>query len=176
MGVHRALVVTDDALEAGRIAESLRTAGWEAHPAANAQQAAESLKAGGIDLVVTGPQALGHVVPERRGSALLVLASPESAAEALEGTQDDLVDLVCKPAHMPEIQWRAQRLVRLRDSDTRLLDRLLSSEIAFDEFEKELLKAALRRTDGNQTRAARLLGLTRRTLQYRIEKHGVKGS
>ena len=29
---------------------------------------------------------------------------------------------------------------------------------------------ALAKTDGNVTRAARLLGLTRRTLQYRLEK------
>ncbi|MHC5051814.1 MAG: sigma-54-dependent transcriptional regulator [Planctomycetota bacterium] len=45
-----------------------------------------------------------------------------------------------------------------------------SSEIAFDEFEREVLVQALERTHGNQSRAARLLGMTRRTLQYRIDK------
>jgi len=54
-----------------------------------------------------------------------------------------------------------------------LVARLLNSEIAFDDFEKEILVRALQRTRGNQTRAARLLGMTRRTLQYRIDKFDI---
>jgi DNA-binding NtrC family response regulator len=56
------------------------------------------------------------------------------------------------------------------NGDDQLVDRLMSSEIAFDEFEREVLVQALQRTQGNQSRAARLLGMTRRTLQYRIDK------
>ena len=51
-----------------------------------------------------------------------------------------------------------------------LVARLLGSEIPFEEFERELLTMALQRTHGNQSRAARMLGMTRRTLQYRIDK------
>jgi len=51
-----------------------------------------------------------------------------------------------------------------------LVSRLMNSEIAFEDFERELLVRALERTHGNQTRAARMLGMTRRTLQYRIDK------
>ena len=39
--------------------------------------------------------------------------------------------------------------------------------------ERSLLEQALRRTDGNKTQAAVLLGLTRDTLRYRLEKHGI---
>ncbi|MHC4970889.1 MAG: sigma-54-dependent transcriptional regulator [Planctomycetota bacterium] len=56
------------------------------------------------------------------------------------------------------------------NGEGQLVDRLMSSEIAFDEFEREVLVQALERTHGNQSRAARLLGMTRRTLQYRIDK------
>jgi len=56
------------------------------------------------------------------------------------------------------------------NGETQLVDRLMSSEIAFDEFEREVLVQALQRAHGNQSRAARLLGMTRRTLQYRIDK------
>ena len=37
-------------------------------------------------------------------------------------------------------------------------------------LERRLILGAMEKTDGNVTRAARLLGLSRRTLQYRLEK------
>jgi len=41
------------------------------------------------------------------------------------------------------------------------------------EVERELIRQALERADGNRTRAAELLGLTRDTLRYRAEKFGL---
>ncbi|MEN8169106.1 MAG: sigma-54 dependent transcriptional regulator [Pseudomonadota bacterium] len=43
--------------------------------------------------------------------------------------------------------------------------------IRLEELEQEMIKQALDRTHGNRTRAARLLGLTRDTLLYRIKKY-----
>mgnify|MGYP003320889083 CR=1 FL=1 len=40
--------------------------------------------------------------------------------------------------------------------------------------ERELIAHALRETNGNQVRAAKLLGITRATLRKRIEKFGIK--
>src|SRR6185436_15258993 len=42
--------------------------------------------------------------------------------------------------------------------------------IDLEAVEKALVLKALEKTQGNVSRAARLLGLTRRTLQYRLEK------
>jgi two-component system, NtrC family, response regulator AtoC len=42
-----------------------------------------------------------------------------------------------------------------------------------DEVERELLVQALEKTAGNVTQAARLLGVSRDTLRYRIQKHGL---
>jgi len=41
---------------------------------------------------------------------------------------------------------------------------------AVDEFERELIVKALQRTGFNQTKAAMMLGTSRRILKYRIEK------
>ena len=41
---------------------------------------------------------------------------------------------------------------------------------ALDEFERELIVKALQKTGFNQTKAALLLGTSRRILKYRIEK------
>ena len=54
-----------------------------------------------------------------------------------------------------------------------LLDRLLCGEINFEEFERQLLLLALRRNKGNQSQTAKMLGMTRRTAQYRIAKFGI---
>jgi DNA-binding NtrC family response regulator len=45
--------------------------------------------------------------------------------------------------------------------------------ISLDELEQEMIRQALERTRGNRSRAARLLGLSRDTLLYRIKKHAL---
>jgi formate hydrogenlyase transcriptional activator len=45
--------------------------------------------------------------------------------------------------------------------------------ISLESFEKDFILQALRKYGGNQTRAAHYLGLTRRTLGYRLEKYGI---
>ncbi|HEX8160498.1 MAG TPA: sigma-54 dependent transcriptional regulator [Pyrinomonadaceae bacterium] len=52
--------------------------------------------------------------------------------------------------------------------------KLPSEGISFEEFERNLIMQAMERTDHNITKAAKLLGLTFRTLQYRLEKFGIK--
>jgi DNA-binding NtrC family response regulator len=44
---------------------------------------------------------------------------------------------------------------------------------AVDEFEEELIRAALVQADFNQTRAAEILGTTRRILKYKMDKLGI---
>lgn len=46
--------------------------------------------------------------------------------------------------------------------------------IILDQVEKELILEALRLKKGNKVQAARLLGITRSALLYRMEKHGIK--
>ncbi|AOT69139.1 sigma-54-dependent transcriptional regulator [Geosporobacter ferrireducens] len=46
--------------------------------------------------------------------------------------------------------------------------------IQLEQLEKSFIEQALERTDHNQTQAAKLLGITRHTLIYRMEKHGIK--
>jgi two-component system NtrC family response regulator len=50
------------------------------------------------------------------------------------------------------------------------VDVLFSGEIGLDRLEEEIIIEALRRCEGNVSSAARKLGVTRRALQYRVEK------
>jgi DNA-binding NtrC family response regulator len=46
--------------------------------------------------------------------------------------------------------------------------------MTFDEQERRVVEAALLRTGGNQVRAARLLGISRDKLRYKIKKHNLR--
>ena len=48
-------------------------------------------------------------------------------------------------------------------------------ELGLPDAERWLITDAMRRANGNQVRAARLLGITRPTLRYRLRKHGLGG-
>lgn len=52
----------------------------------------------------------------------------------------------------------------------------LNTEIGLEQMERDLVSKALERTGWNVTHAARVLGITRDTLRYRMEKHGLKRS
>jgi two-component system response regulator AtoC len=54
------------------------------------------------------------------------------------------------------------------------LFKLPAEGINFEEVERGLIMQAMERTDYNITKSAKLLGLTFRTLQYRLEKFGIK--
>lgn len=73
------------------------------------------------------------------------------------------------PEHLPlevsakETYFSGQKLVDIK---------LPSTGLDIEEVEKELIRQALDSTKGNQTKAARLLNLTRDTLRYRMQKFG----
>jgi two-component system response regulator HydG len=71
------------------------------------------------------------------------------------------------PEHLPAIISNRE----VPDDD--IVGRVLESGISIDDLERELIKKALGQTGGNVSKAARLIGLTRRTLQYRMEKWGI---
>ena len=49
-----------------------------------------------------------------------------------------------------------------------------ASGIDLEEVERQFIISALKRTGGNKSKAARLLGLSRDTLRYRLEKYQLR--
>jgi DNA-binding NtrC family response regulator len=50
----------------------------------------------------------------------------------------------------------------------------LPEGMSLDQYEQELIRQALKRADGNKSQAARLLGLTRNALRYRLTQMGLE--
>jgi DNA-binding NtrC family response regulator len=46
--------------------------------------------------------------------------------------------------------------------------------MSLDEYEQTIIKEALQRANGNKSQAARLLGLTRNALRYRLSQMGIE--
>ena len=68
----------------------------------------------------------------------------------------------------PEIRWG-----RTGTMDAGCPYELPEEGVSLDAVERGLIQQALDRTAGNQSAAARLLGLTRYQLRYRVDKHGL---
>jgi two-component system, NtrC family, response regulator AtoC len=50
----------------------------------------------------------------------------------------------------------------------------LPEGMTLDQYEQEIIREALRRADGNKSQAARMLGLTRNALRYRLTQMGLE--
>lgn len=92
----------------------------------------------------------------------------ESAIErAILLCENDLILIEDLPT---EIRQEAGEI----SSSADVMFKLPASGISFEDVEKSLILQAMERTNFNITKSAKLLGLTFRTLQYRLEKFGIK--
>ncbi len=99
------------------------------------------------------------------------------------------------PGNVRQLESALERAILLCEQDTITLDdlppemtsgarasvvdpemnfKLPPEGVNFEDVERSLIMQAMDRTDNNITKSAKLLGLTFRTLQYRLEKFGLK--
>jgi len=96
------------------------------------------------------------------------------------------------PGNVRQLESALERAILLCDDDNVTLDdlppemtqsasaasvdqfKLPLEGVNFEDVERSLIMQAMGRTDNNITKSAKLLGLTFRTLQYRLEKFGFK--
>lgn len=74
----------------------------------------------------------------------------------------------------PEMSMNTTRTASSGESNTDEIFVLPPDGVNFEDVERSLIMQAMERTDNNITKSAKLLGLTFRTLQYRLEKYGFK--
>jgi DNA-binding NtrC family response regulator len=107
--------------------------------------------------------------------------------KALEGFEPDAMESLLQhpwPGNVRELEHAIERAVllapgpRVGSADIGLSLRQASGTQAFerltlDEVERELIRRALKRHDGNVSEAAKSLGLSRSALYRRLERHGL---
>ncbi len=87
----------------------------------------------------------------------------ERALVMATGTELDAADIKLENAPGPGSAARSQNDAHF-----------LPAGMNLDQYEQEIIREALRRADGNKSQAARLLGLTRNALRYRLTQMGME--
>jgi two-component system response regulator RegA len=175
MKMERVLLVDDDATFRERLASALQRRNlsvWQAGNPAEAKALArqESFDGAVVDMRMPGGTGL-DVVRDlhslQPGARVIVLTGYGSIATAVAAVRLGAADYVSKPADADQV---LAALLGQRSEPAN--PREMPEEIpTLDRVEWEHIQRVLGQTSGNISRAARLLGLDRRSLQRKLAKY-----
>lgn len=86
----------------------------------------------------------------------------------------NVIERACALAAGPELDAGDMQLDSPRNRASAGGDRFLPDGMTLDQWEDEMIREALKRANGNKSQAARLLGLSRNALRYRLSKIGIE--
>ena len=184
----RVLVVEDEVRLRDLLLRALTGWGFETTAAATGEEALRLHEAKPFDIAILdlnlpgieGLEALRRMrekAPHLQGVVLTGFASIESARQAVHL---DVVEFLTKPCHLGELEQALDRaLRRMAPTPPVVLDMPElpppSAGMTLDEVERQHILAALRRNSGNRTATAQELGISRRTLYYKLEQYQKQG-
>ena len=85
----------------------------------------------------------------------------------------NVIERACALAAGPHLEAGDIHLDTIRPRAASASDHFLPEGVTLDQWEDEMIREALKRANGNKSQAARLLGLSRNALRYRLSKIGI---
>ena len=85
----------------------------------------------------------------------------------------NVIERACALAAGNELEAADIHLDTARARAVSASERFLPEGMTLDQYEDEMIREALKRANGNKSQAARLLGLSRNALRYRLSKIGI---
>ena len=85
----------------------------------------------------------------------------------------NVIERACALASGEQLEASDIQLDSPRNRSGASSDRFLPDGMTLDQWEDEMIREALKRAGGNKSQAARLLGLSRNALRYRLSKIGI---
>jgi len=85
----------------------------------------------------------------------------------------NVIERACALAPGNQLEAGDIQLDSPRNRNNSSSDRFLPDGMTLDQWEDEMIREALKRASGNKSQAARLLGLSRNALRYRLSKIGI---
>ncbi|MBI5067470.1 MAG: sigma-54-dependent Fis family transcriptional regulator [Deltaproteobacteria bacterium] len=111
------------------------------------------------------PAAMDHLQAYHWPGNVRELRNVVERAFILHASADEI-----RPEHLPA---ELKKTPAPRKSD-KLVPHVPDQGLVLEDVEKRLIVEAMERASGNQSKAARLLGISRDTLRYRLKKHGMQ--
>jgi DNA-binding NtrC family response regulator len=179
----RVMVVEDEPRMRELLSRALTGWGFEVAMARSGEEALKLTEADPVDVAVLdlnlpgmdGMELLRRLrerTPGVQGIVLTGFASVESAKEAVHL---DVVEFLTKPCHLGELEKAIDRALRRLPPtypETGSAAPPPGVEgMTLQELERQHILAALERNDGNRTATAAELGISRRTLYYKLEEY-----
>ena len=184
------MVVDDEPRMRELLVRALSQWGFSVGAARSGEEAMRLADASGPEIVVLdlnlpgmdGLECLARLrekLPNVQAIILTGFASIESARQAVHL---DVVEFLTKPCHLGELEQALDRAMRrlmcARESavvPAPARTAVGGDAVTLDELEREHILAVLEQHGGNRTAAAAALGISRRTLYYKLEEYQRKG-
>ena len=184
----RILVIEDET----RLRELLHRAvsgwGFDAAAARSGEEARRLHAAQPFDITILdlnlpgidGMETLRRLREETPHLQAIVLTGFASIEAAKQAVHLDVVEFLTKPCHLGELEQAIDRaLRRMAPTAPAFLDTPdlppAAAGVTLEEVERQHILAALQRNGGNRTATAQELGISRRTLYYKLEEYQKQG-
>jgi DNA-binding NtrC family response regulator len=186
----RVLIVEDESRLRDLLLEVIPELGFPATAARSAEEARKLMEAEPFDIVLLdlqlplmGGMDFFEIVRDRWASTeVIILTGFGDMESARKAIHLDVVDFLSKPFHLTTIEIALERARRRRcakhqsTADEEIAETRTSflpdaQGVTLAESEKRQILAALARNKGNRTAAAADLGISRRTLHYRLNQY-----
>lgn len=173
MSLRSVLLVDDDERFRERLAEALGDRGLQVTTAPGPEAALELIARAPFDAIVTdlkmpgtsGLQFVEQLVNAAQGAKIVVLTGYGTIATAVEAMRLGAQDYLVKPCNADQL------LAALTETGKVLREDDLAEQIpSLARLEREHIERVLVECNGNISKAARVLGIHRRTLQYKLSK------
>jgi len=171
----RFLVIDDDETLLQVTARGLRRRGFDVYTAQTGEQAIQLCAAHppkfiSLDLKLQDETGL-HLIPELLHQApeakIVMLTAYGSIATAVNAIKQGAHHYLCKPVDIDQ-------LLAAFEAETEVVNDEPHQPTSVKRLEWERIQLALQNNDGNVSATARELGMHRRTLQRKLQKHPVK--
>jgi DNA-binding NtrC family response regulator len=186
----RVLIVEDEIRLRDLLLEVIPELGFPAMAAHSAEEARKLMEASPSDILLLdlqlplmgGMEFFAEVRSRWPGTQVIILTGFGDMEAARRAIHLDVVDFLSKPFHLNTIEIALERARRRSRGQTETSDTPNAletsglpaadpSDITLAENEKRQILAALARNNGNRTAAAAELGISRRTLHYRLNQY-----
>ncbi len=189
------LIVEDEPVQRGMLLKAMPDMGFECAAAASGEEALKELEQAAytvaiLDLNLPGISGmkLFDLIRERwPGMSVVIMTGYGDLSTAKQAIRMDVVDFLTKPTTLGEIEQaldHAYRRALVVNADPAQLlpprpkpDALPAAQerdnLNLQHLERDAIIEALKRADGNRTDAAKSLGISVRTLYYRLSQYNL---